>query len=33
MQPLKYDWVAAVSADAQDIPHDIPVLGVILPNI
>ena len=33
MQPLPYDCVAAVSGDAQDIPQDIPVLGLVLPNI
>jgi hypothetical protein len=28
-----WDHMAAVSEDTQDIPHDIPVLGLILPNI
>ncbi len=28
-----YDRTAVVSEDAQDIPEDIPVLGLILPNI
>ena len=33
MQLLPYDRVAAVSGDAQDIPQDIPVLGLIVLNI
>ena len=33
MQPPPYDRPAAVSEDAQDIPEDIPVLGLILLNI
>jgi len=31
--PLPYDRAAAVLEDAQDIPQDIPVLGLILLNI
>ena len=33
MQLLPYDRAAAVLEDAQDIPQDIPVLGLILLNI
>jgi len=33
MQLPQYDRPAAVSEDAQDIPQDIPVLGLILLNI
>jgi len=33
MRPPPYDRAAAVSEDARDIPQDIPVLGIILPNI
>ena len=33
MRPPQYDRPAAVSEDAQDIPQDIPVLGLILLNI
>ena len=33
MQPPPYDGPAAVAEDAQDIPEDIPVLGLILLNI
>src|SRR6266481_2948534 len=33
MRLLPYDCPAAVSEDAQDIPQDIPVLGLILLNI
>jgi hypothetical protein len=33
MWPLLYNRAAAVSEDAQDIHLDIPVLGLILPNI
>src|SRR6266436_1782971 len=33
MWSLPYDRTAAVSEDAQDLPQDIPVLGLILPNI
>ena len=33
MWPPPYDHMAVVSEDAQDIPKDIPVLGLILPNI
>ena len=33
MRPLLYDRAAAVSEDARDIPQDIPVLRIILPNI
>ncbi len=33
MQLPPYDRPAAVSEDAQDIPQDIPVLGLILLNI
>ncbi len=33
MRPPPYDRPAAVSEDAQDIPQDIPVFGLILLNI
>ena len=33
MRPPLYDHAAAASEDAQDIPKDIPVLGLILLNI
>jgi hypothetical protein len=33
MQPLPYDRLAVVLEDTQDIPQDIPVLGLVLPNI
>jgi hypothetical protein len=32
MRPPPYDRPAAVPEDAQDIPQDIPVLGLILLN-
>ncbi len=33
MRPPLCTRAAAVSEDAEDIPQDIPVLGIILPNI
>ena len=33
MQPPPYDRPAAVAEDAQNVPQDIPVLGLILLNI
>jgi hypothetical protein len=33
MRPPAYSRAAVVSVDAEDTPHDIPVLGVILPTI
>ena len=33
MRPPVYNRAAAVSRDAQDITQDIPVLGIIVPDI